>query len=172
MTSDEAREMAINGMNYAAYRETDSSLHDSDKNRVFGSEHYKTDRPYLETAGWEITDGTTTIRVDPYLSRIRGPVPPGGGSGHPIAGDTRRVYTWSDIATPDVAAINAHIQRADFVLVTHTHHDHILQVPLQCARHRVMCLVLASGDPELASLSWSCLRLIDDPCALAQSEIR
>jgi L-ascorbate metabolism protein UlaG (beta-lactamase superfamily) len=28
-----------------------------------------------------------------------------------------------------VAAIDAHIQRADFVLVTHTHYDHILDVP-------------------------------------------
>ena len=37
--------MVIDGMNYAAYKETDSSLHDSDKNRLFGSEHYKSDRP-------------------------------------------------------------------------------------------------------------------------------
>lgn len=84
---------------------------------------------YLGTAGWEITDGITTILVDPYLSRINGPAPPGGGSGHPASGDTRRAYVWSDIATPDIAAIDAHIQRADFVLVTHTHYDHILDVP-------------------------------------------
>ena len=84
---------------------------------------------YLGAAGWEITDGTTTILIDPYLSRINGPAPPGGGSGHTAAGDTRRVYKWSDIATPDIAAIDAHIQRADFVLVTHTHYDHILDVP-------------------------------------------
>jgi|SRR6266516_1361691 len=45
MTTDEARELIIDGINYAAYRETDSSLHDSDKNRLFGSEHYKSDRP-------------------------------------------------------------------------------------------------------------------------------
>lgn len=84
---------------------------------------------YLGTAGWEITDGTTTILIDPYLSRINGPAPPGGGSGHPIEGDRRRPYTWTDIATPDIAAIDAHVQRADFVLVTHTHYDHILDVP-------------------------------------------
>jgi len=81
---------------------------------------------YLGAAGWEITDGTTYILIDPYLSRINGPPPPGG---HPLAGDTRRVYGWSDVASPDVAAIDAHIQRADFVLVTHTHYDHILDVP-------------------------------------------
>jgi L-ascorbate metabolism protein UlaG (beta-lactamase superfamily) len=84
---------------------------------------------YLGTAGWEITDRTTTILIDPYLSRINGPAPPGGGSGHPLAGDTRPAYGWRDVAQPDVAAIDSHIQRADFVLVTHTHYDHILDVP-------------------------------------------
>ncbi len=84
---------------------------------------------YLGTAGWEITDGTTVILVDPYLSRINGPAPPGGGSGHSIAGDTRQVYRWDDVASPDVGAIDSHIQRADFILVTHTHYDHVLDVP-------------------------------------------
>src|SRR5271169_5814493 len=84
---------------------------------------------YLGTAGWQITDGTTDILIDPYLSRINGPAPPGGGSGHSMAGDTRRAYGWNDVASPDVAAIDSHIQRADFVLVTHTHYDHILDVP-------------------------------------------
>jgi L-ascorbate metabolism protein UlaG (beta-lactamase superfamily) len=84
---------------------------------------------YLGTAGWEISDGTTVILIDPYLSRINGPAPPGGGSGRSVAGDTRRVYGWGDVAAPDVAAIDSHIQRADFILVTHTHYDHILDVP-------------------------------------------
>ena len=84
---------------------------------------------YLGAAGWEISDGTTVILIDPYLSRINGPAPPAGGSGQPLAGDTRPKYGWNDIATPDVAAIDAHIQRADFVLVTHTHYDHVLDVP-------------------------------------------
>ena len=81
---------------------------------------------YLGAAGWEITDGTTFVLIDPYLSRINGPPPPGG---HPMAGDTRRAYGWDDVASPDLAAIDAHIQHADFVLVTHTHYDHILDVP-------------------------------------------
>jgi L-ascorbate metabolism protein UlaG (beta-lactamase superfamily) len=84
---------------------------------------------YLGTAGWEIADGTSVILIDPYLSRINGPAPPGGGSGYPVPGDTRRAYGWGDIASPDVAAIDSHIQRADFVLVTHTHYDHVLDVP-------------------------------------------
>jgi L-ascorbate metabolism protein UlaG (beta-lactamase superfamily) len=46
-----------------------------------------------------------------------------------MPGDTRRAYGWNDIASPDVAAIDGHIKRADFVLVTHTHYDHVLDVP-------------------------------------------
>jgi L-ascorbate metabolism protein UlaG (beta-lactamase superfamily) len=83
---------------------------------------------YLGTAGWEITDGSTVLLIDPYLSRINGPPPPGGGSGHSMAGDTRRPYGWDDVAPSDVAAIDSHIQRADFVMVTHTHYDHVLDV--------------------------------------------
>jgi L-ascorbate metabolism protein UlaG (beta-lactamase superfamily) len=61
---------------------------------------------YLGAAGWEISDGTTVILIDPYLSRIAGPPPPGGGSGHPIPGDTRRTYGWHDVAEPDAAVID------------------------------------------------------------------
>jgi L-ascorbate metabolism protein UlaG (beta-lactamase superfamily) len=84
---------------------------------------------YLGTAGWEISDGTTVILIDPYLSRINGPAPPGGGTGHSITGDARPAYGWHDLASPDIEAIDSHIQRANFVLVTHTHYDHILDVP-------------------------------------------
>jgi hypothetical protein len=52
MTLDEARHLVIEGMNYAAYHETDFSLHDSDKNRLFGSEHYKSGRPVYEPSPW------------------------------------------------------------------------------------------------------------------------
>ena len=45
MTESEARQIVIDGINYAAYHETNSSLYDSDKNRLFGAEHYKSDRP-------------------------------------------------------------------------------------------------------------------------------
>ena len=52
MTPDEAREIVIEGINYAAYRETDSSLHDSDKNRLYGSEHYESGRPVYQPSPW------------------------------------------------------------------------------------------------------------------------
>jgi hypothetical protein len=61
MTLDEAREAVIEGMNYAAYKETDSSLYDSDKNRLFCCEHYNSGRfalPGLPLAG---RAGTTSL---------------------------------------------------------------------------------------------------------------
>lgn len=85
---------------------------------------------WLGTAGWEISDGSTAILIDPYISRINGPRPPGAGSaGTPIPGDTRPLYGWDDAAVPDEAAIDARIPNADYVLVTHTHYDHVLDVP-------------------------------------------
>ncbi len=83
---------------------------------------------YFGTAGWEISDGTTVILIDPYVSRINGPPPP-GGSGSRVSGDARPRIGWDDIAAPDIAAIDSRISRADFVLVTHTHYDHVLDVP-------------------------------------------
>jgi L-ascorbate metabolism protein UlaG (beta-lactamase superfamily) len=84
---------------------------------------------WLGTAGWEISDGTTVILIDPYVSRIFGPQPPGRAPYARTPEDTRPLYGWNDAAVPDVAAIDAHVQRADFVLVTHTHYDHVLDVP-------------------------------------------
>ena len=84
---------------------------------------------WLGTAGWEISDGTTVILIDPYISRIYGPQPPGRTPYARTSGDTRPLYGWDDVAVPDVAAIDAHIKRADYVLVTHTNYDHVLDVP-------------------------------------------
>lgn len=52
MTPDEARNLIIEGINYAAYRETDSSLHDADKNRLFGSEYYNSGRFVAKPSPW------------------------------------------------------------------------------------------------------------------------
>ncbi len=84
---------------------------------------------YMGAAGWRITDGTTVILIDPYVSRILGPPPPLAPPYTRSAGDARPLYGWNDPAAPDVAAIDARIPLADFVLVTHTHYDHILDVP-------------------------------------------
>jgi L-ascorbate metabolism protein UlaG (beta-lactamase superfamily) len=85
---------------------------------------------YMGTAAWEISDGHTVILIDPYLSRILVP-PHGAGSAATgrVPGDTRPEHRWDEVVPPDVATIDAHIHRADFVLVTHTHIDHVMDVP-------------------------------------------
>jgi len=52
MTLEEARLLIVEGINYAAYKETDSSLYDSDKNRLLGSEHYKSGRQIVKPSPW------------------------------------------------------------------------------------------------------------------------
>ncbi len=52
MTADEARKMLVDGINYAAYKESDSSLHDADKNRLFGSQHYRSGRAVVKPSPW------------------------------------------------------------------------------------------------------------------------
>jgi hypothetical protein len=52
MTLDEARHLIVEGINYAAYRETDSSLYDFDKNRLWGSDHYNSGRLVTKSSPW------------------------------------------------------------------------------------------------------------------------
>jgi hypothetical protein len=52
MTSDEARDLIIESMNYAAYKERILPSHDADKNRLFGSEHYKSGRMIVKPSPW------------------------------------------------------------------------------------------------------------------------
>jgi len=52
MTPDEARALTIEGLNYAAYRETNSSLHDADKNRLWRCEHYNSGRHIANPSPW------------------------------------------------------------------------------------------------------------------------
>jgi L-ascorbate metabolism protein UlaG (beta-lactamase superfamily) len=108
---------------------------------------------YLGTAGWEISDGTTVILVDPYLSRIFGPQPPGRPPYARAPGDTRPLYGWNDIAVPDVAAIDSHISRADFVLVTHTHYDHVLDVPHIALKTRATVIGTESTENVMRAYS-------------------
>jgi reactive intermediate/imine deaminase len=71
---------------------------------------------YLGNAGWEITDGTTVVLVDPFLTQFAR-WEPGARSEGP---DPDALYV------PDTARINRHIKRADYILVTHGHSDHAL----------------------------------------------
>jgi L-ascorbate metabolism protein UlaG (beta-lactamase superfamily) len=65
---------------------------------------------YLGAAGWEITDGKRVVLIDPYFTRRH------GERGTPIE--------------PDPAAIAQHTPaRVDYILVEHSHADHLMDVP-------------------------------------------
>src|SRR5579864_1745395 len=76
---------------------------------------------YLGTAGWEISDGQTVVLVDPYLTRLKSNTP----NDPALASDPRPLVTHNDFVTSDQAVIDAHIKRADYILITHTHLDHV-----------------------------------------------
>ena len=71
---------------------------------------------YLGNAGWEITDGRTIVLVDPFLTQFARWTPTGAA---PDVAPT-------DLYPADTALINAHVKRADCILITHGHSDHAL----------------------------------------------
>src|SRR6266850_2310271 len=79
---------------------------------------------FLGTTGWEISDGSVVILVDPYLSRLRTARP---GSLDPA--DRRPILGPDDVLKPDEQAIDAHVSRADLIVASHDHADHVLDVP-------------------------------------------
>lgn len=80
---------------------------------------------YLGTAGWEITDGKTVVLIDPYLTRFKSNTP----NDPALPSDPRPLVTRDDFVTSDHAVIDAHVKRADLILITHTHVDHVLDMP-------------------------------------------
>lgn len=79
---------------------------------------------YFGAAGWEITDGTIKVLVDPYLTRIK------LGTGPSISpDDTRATVEREDIFVSDTLLIDSLISDADFILVHHSHFDHLADVP-------------------------------------------
>lgn len=78
---------------------------------------------YLGVAGWQITDGTSTVLIDPYFSRpaLDGPM------------------------ASDPAAVAAHAPaKADLVVVGHSHVDHLLDAP---------AVAIKSGAQIMGSIS-------------------
>lgn len=72
---------------------------------------------YLGNAGWQISDGKVVILVDPNLSQFRKDSP-----ADQMAED-------DSLAQPDPKSIDAHINKVDYILVTHAHDDHMLDAP-------------------------------------------
>src|SRR5579871_6462479 len=69
---------------------------------------------YLGNAGWQIEAAHKIILVDPFLSEF---------GAEPDDNET------DPIVKPDQAQIDAHIQKADYILITHGHIDHMLDAP-------------------------------------------
>ncbi len=79
---------------------------------------------YLGTAGWQITDGTISVLIDPYISRLK------LGTGPGISpDDTRKTVERSDYFVSDTVGIDSLVSDADFILVHHSHFDHLADVP-------------------------------------------
>lgn len=80
---------------------------------------------YLGVAGWEISNDSLTVLVDPYISRLK-------LKGNPRfygKGDERKIFNSDDIYESDTVAINKIITKADYILVHHSHTDHLADVP-------------------------------------------
>ena len=80
---------------------------------------------YLGTAGWRVQSGKTVILIDPYLTRAKFKSP----NDDVAPDDPRPLVTANSVVEPDRAVIDAHIDRADFLVLTHSHPDHALDMP-------------------------------------------
>ena len=89
---------------------------------------------HLGAAGWEITAGDLTILLDPYLSRLRYRGRFGSVDAPESTGDTRPVFGPDDDLVPDTATIDAHVTRADYILHSHSHFNHTLDMPYIAGR--------------------------------------
>ncbi len=79
---------------------------------------------YFGTAGWQITDGSITVLVDPYISRVKLGTGPGVS-----AEDSRKTVDRSEPFVSDTLLIDSLITKADFILAHHSHFDHLSDVP-------------------------------------------
>ena len=89
---------------------------------------------YFGTAGFEITDGKTTILLDPYISRIKLgessiKLPSGNKNSDTDTKDKRKSFKRTDIYESDTTLIKKIIQKADFIFIHHSHFDHLADVP-------------------------------------------
>lgn len=85
---------------------------------------------HFGAAGWSITDGRTVVVLDPYLSRLRFRGRAYGPAEAPeVPGDTRPVIDMEEVPASDTATIDTHVREAHFVLLSHSHFNHCMDVP-------------------------------------------
>ena len=86
--------------------------------------HSQVELKYLGTAGWKISDDNVTVLIDPYISRVK------LGNGPSVNKlDKRKTVLRSDFFVSDSILIDSLIDKVDFILVHHSHFDHLSDVP-------------------------------------------
>jgi L-ascorbate metabolism protein UlaG (beta-lactamase superfamily) len=94
---------------------------------------------YLGNAGYQIENGKTVLIVDPYVSQFR----PGG------MGPTDINDKSDPILTPDTDVIDKHISHADYILITHSHSDHLLDAPYIATKTHAV-IIGSAGTARIA----------------------
>ena len=85
---------------------------------------------HFGAAGWEITDGERVVLLDPYFSRVRYRGMPFPTAASPeVPGDPRPIFGPDDPPISDTAVIDAHITRADAIVISHSHFNHCMDMP-------------------------------------------
>ena len=85
---------------------------------------------HFGAAGWSITDGEMVFLLDPYLSRIRfkgrrfGPM-----DATEVPNDPRPVIPMDEPPVTDAATVDARVPCADYVMLSHSHFNHCMDVP-------------------------------------------
>ncbi|MBI2295791.1 MAG: MBL fold metallo-hydrolase [Betaproteobacteria bacterium] len=85
---------------------------------------------HFGAAGWSITDGAATLLLDPYFSRVRFKNRPyGAPDAATVPRDPRPVVDYTEVPTHDTGTVDRHVARADFVLLSHSHFNHAMDMP-------------------------------------------
>ena len=105
---------------------------------------------HFGAAGWSITDGATIVLLDPYLTRVRFKGRPyGAPDAATVPGDTRPIVPYEEVPTPDTATVDRHFARADYILLSHSHFNHAMDMP-QIARRTGAAVIGTESTANIA----------------------
>lgn len=100
---------------------------------------------HLGAAGWQFTDGKTIVLFDPFPSRIRHKGKAFGTTDAPsYAGDNRLIYGLDDPVYSDTAEIDRRITGAHYILISHSHFNHCMDMPYIACKYGAK--VIGSGS--------------------------